>query len=233
MSTTCILEQSGKGLIIMKAFYNRSEAGKQLAAQLAIYNGRTDVLVLALPRGGVPVAFEIAQALHVPLDVVIVRKLGVPRYKELAMGAIATGGIQILNQNMIATLGISQKEINNVVAYEQQELELRERLYRGNRPAYDIYGRIVILADDGIATGATMQAAVTTIKQQQPARVIIAVPVATATTCQMFAAQGNEVVCVLKPEEFYAISLWYEHFSQTSDKEVHDLLTYASHEQPT
>ena len=186
----------------MKVFYNRSEAGKQLAAQLAIYRGRTDVLVLALPRGGVPVAFEVAQALHAPLDVVIVRKLGVPRYEELAMGAIATGGIQILNQNVIATLGISEKEINNVVASEQQELELRERLYRGNRSAYDIHGRIVILVDDGIATGATMHAAVAAIKQQQPARVIIAVPVAAAATCKTFATQGDEVICVLKPEEF-------------------------------
>lgn len=216
----------------MKVFYNRSEAGKQLAAQLAIYRGRTDVLVLALPRGGVPVAFEVAQALHAPLDVVIVRKLGVPRYEELAMGAIATGGIQILNQNVIATLGISEKEINNVVASEQQELELRERLYRGNRSAYDIHGRIVILVDDGIATGATMHAAVAAIKQQQPARVIIAVPVAAAATCKTFATQGDEVICVLKPEEFYAISLWYEHFSQTSEKEVRDLLTYANRKQP-
>lgn len=213
-------------------FYDRTQAGKLLAAQLAAYSTRPDVLVLALPRGGVPVGFEIASALHVPLDVMIVRKLGVPGREELAFGALAPGNVRVLNDNVVVALGISDEVIDQVTAREQRELERRERLYRGNRPACPIQGHIVLLVDDGIATGATMHAAVAVVKQQQPAHVIIAVPVAAAATYDEFAAE-NEVVCILQPEEFYAVSYWYERFSQTSDEEVRDLLERAGCEQTT
>jgi len=166
----------------------------------------------------------------VPLDVIIVRKLGVPRYEELAMGAIASGGVRVLNDDVVRTLGISAEDINQVAAHEQPEVERRERLYRGKRPAYEIGGRTVILVDDGMATGATMRAAVAAVRQQQPARIVIAVPVAAAATCEEFAAEVDELVCVLRPEAFFAVGFWYEHFAQTSDEEVRDLLARAAHE---
>src|SRR5438552_13914412 len=170
-------------------FRDRTEAGKLLAEQLTAYANQHDVLVLALPRGGVQVAFEIAQALHAPLDVIIVRKLGVPGQEELAMGAIATGGIRILNKDVVQFLGIPDEVIDKIAAQELQELERRERLFRGERPAFDVDGRTVILVDDGIATGATMHAAVAAIKQRQPTRIIIAVPTAAPSTCDEFAAE--------------------------------------------
>jgi putative phosphoribosyl transferase len=211
-------------------FRDRTEAGHLLAAQLTAYANRPDVLVLALPRGGVPVAFEVARALHATLDVIIVRKLGVPRYEELAMGAIASGGVRVLNDDVVRTLGISAEDIDQVAAHEQPEVERRERLYRGKRPAYEVSGRTVILVDDGMATGATMRAAVAAVRQQQPARIVIAVPVAAAATCEEFAAEVDELVCVLRPEAFFAVGFWYEHFAQTSDEEVRDLLERAAHE---
>jgi putative phosphoribosyl transferase len=214
-------------------FHDRAEAGHLLATQLTAYANRLDVLVLALPRGGVPVAFEVARALHTPLDVMIVRKLGVPGYEELAMGAIASGGVRVLNDDVVHMLGISEEEINQVVTHEQRELERRERLYRGERPASEVGGRTVILVDDGIATGATMRAAVAAVRQQQPARIVIAVPVAAAATCEEFVAEVDELVCVFRPETFFAVGFWYEHFSQTSDEEVRDLLERAAHEQST
>lgn len=215
----------------LQRFRDRTQAGQLLAAQLAAYANRPDVLVLALPRGGVPVAFEVARALHAPLDVMIVRKLGVPGYEELAMGAIASGGVHVLNDDVVRMLGISEEEIIRVAALEQQEVERRERLYRGDRPAYEIHGRTIILVDDGIATGATMRAVVDAVRQQQPARIVIAVPVAASSTCEEFAGEVDELVCVLGPEAFFAVGFWYEYFSQTTDEEVRDLLQQATHEQ--
>ena len=209
-------------------FHDRKEAGKLLAAQLAAYANQQDVIVLALPRGGVPVGFEIAQALHVPLDVIVVRKLGVPGQEELAMGAIATGGICILNKDVVQFLNIPDEVIDDITAQELQELERREHLFRGERPAYDVGGRTVILVDDGIATGATMHAAVAAIKQRQPTRIIIAVPTAAPSTCYEFAAEVDEVVCVIRPEPFIAVGYWYRQFSQTSDEEVRSLLERAN-----
>ena len=214
---------------MLTQFRDRTEAGKLLAKQLTAYVNLHDVLVLALPRGGVPVAFEVAKALHAPLDVIVVRKLGVPGQEELAMGAIATGGVRILNNDVVQFLGIADEVINKIAVQEQQELERRERLYRGDRPAYAVRGRTVILVDDGIATGATMHAAVTALKLRQPARILIAVPTAAPSTCDEFAAEVDELVCVIRPEPFIAVSYWYRQFSQTSDEEVRHLLEQANH----
>ncbi|GCE06009.1 phosphoribosyltransferase [Dictyobacter aurantiacus] len=208
-------------------FRDRRDAGKQLATQLAGYRNRPDVVVLGLPRGGVPVAFEVASELHAPLDVMIVRKLGLPGQEELAMGALAQGGIRILNDDVISAVGIPNEVIDAVAAREQQEIERREHLYRGDRPALDVRGRTVVLVDDGIATGATIRAAIAALKRQHPAHLIIAVPVAAATTCDELAAQGDKVICLLKPDMLYAIGLWYENFSQTHDEEVRQLLACA------
>lgn len=216
---------------MVKRFRDRTDAGEQLAAQLMAYRDRPDVLVLALPRGGVTVGFEIAHQLHAPLDVMIVRKLGVPGQEELALGALAPGGIRVFNEDVVRMRGISSEVIEEVAAREQRELERRERLYRGNRPASDVRGRTVILVDDGIATGATIRAAIAVLRQQQPAHLIIAVPVAVKITCDEFTAQGYEVVCPLQLETLYAVGSWYEYFPQTSDEEVHDLLVKARHEQ--
>jgi putative phosphoribosyl transferase len=213
-----------------KRFRDRTEAGQQLATRLTAYAARPDVLVLALPRGGVPVAFEVARALHVPLDVLIVRKLGVPGYEELAMGAIAPGGVRVLNDDVIQMLALPADVINQAVAREQHEIERREQLYRGSRPALEIHGRVIILVDDGIATGATMRAAVAAVKQRQPARIIIAVPVAAAATCQEFETEVDELVCIIKAEEFYAVGFWYEHFPQTTDEQVRSLLEHTMHQ---
>ncbi|MFL5627110.1 MAG: phosphoribosyltransferase [Ktedonobacteraceae bacterium] len=213
-----------------KRFRDRMEAGQLLAAELTAYADRPDVLVLALPRGGVPVAFEVAQALHVPLDILVVRKLGVPGHEELAMGALATGGVRVLNPQVVEGLHIPPEVIDRVVAREQQELERRERLYRGDRPPYTVRGRTIILVDDGIATGATMHAAALALKQQQPTRLVIAVPVAAAPTCEELAEVADEVVAVLKPRDLFAVGYWYESFPQMTDEEVRDLLARAWHE---
>ena len=207
-----------------RPFRDRGEAGRLLATQLAAYAGRPDMLVLALPRGGVPVGFEVARALGAPLDVFVVRKLGVPGHEELAMGAIATGGVRILNEELVRALGIPDHLIEAVAATEQEELARRERLYRGNRPPPDVRGRTVILVDDGLATGATMQAAINALRQQQPARIVVAVPIAAPETCDHLKTEADDVVCAVTPEPFYAVGLWYEDFSQTTDDEVRDLL---------
>lgn len=205
-------------------FRNRTDAGRQLAEKMAAYTDRPDVLVLALPRGGVPVGYEVARALGAPLDVFLVRKLGVPGYEELAMGAVATGGVRVLNDEIVRGLGISEREIDAVVARELQELARRERLYRGDRPAPDVAGRTVILVDDGLATGATMRAAIQALKQQQPARIVVAVPTASPDTCEALKAEADGVVCAMTPEPFFAVGHWYEDFTQTTDDEVRDLL---------
>jgi erythromycin esterase-like protein/predicted phosphoribosyltransferase len=208
----------------LRPFRDRSEAGRQLAAKLAAYANRPDVLVLGLPRGGVPVAYEVARALGAPLDVFIVRKLGVPGYEELAMGAVATGGVRVLNEALVQKLGIPEYVIEVVAAREQEELKRRERLYRGGRPLPDVRGRTVILVDDGLATGATMQAAIKALKQQDPARIVVAVPIASRETCEELRAEVDEVICAVTPEPFQAVGLWYEDFSQTTDEEVRALL---------
>jgi len=205
-------------------FRNRRDAGRLLAAQLAEYANRPDVLVLALPRGGAPVAYEVARALNAPLDVFLVRKLGVPGYEELAMGAVATGGVRVLNDHVVSGLGIPDYVIDAVAAWEQQELVRRERLYRGERPPPDVRGRTVILIDDGLATGATMHAAIEALRQQQPARIVMAVPTASPDTCDQLRAEVDEVICAITPDPFYAVGLWYEDFAQTTDEEVRDLL---------
>ena len=212
-------------------FRDRREAGRLLATQLAAYAHRPDVLVLALPRGGVPVAFEVARALHAPLDVLIVRKLGIPGEEELAMGAIASGGVCVFNDDVVQRLGIPEEVIHTVAVHEQHELERRERLYRGDRPAYEVRGRTIILVDDGIATGATMRAAIAAVRKRHPPRIVMAVPVAASSTCMEFAAQVDELVCISRPEAFFAVGFWYEDFSPTTDEQVRDLLEQAMHEQ--
>src|ERR1700731_1836881 len=205
-------------------FRNRNEAGRLLAEKLTAYANRSDVLVLALPRGGVPVAYEVARRLGAPLDVFLVRKLGVPGYEELAMGAVATGGVRVLNDEIVRGLGISEHEIDAVVARELRELSRRDRLYRGDRPPSDVAGRTVILVDDGLATGATMRAAVQALRQQQPGRIVAAVPTASPDTCQVLKAEADDVICAMTPEPFFAVGHWYEDFTQTTDDEVRELL---------
>lgn len=211
-------------------FRDRHEAGRLLATKLTAYADRPDVLVLALPRGGVPVAFEVATALHVPLDVFLVRKLGTPGHEELAMGAIATGGVRVLHDDVVRGLGIPEEVIDNVVAEEQHELERREQLYRGDRPAPDVHGHTVILIDDGLATGSSMRAAAAALRQQHPARIVVAVPVAAPSTRREFRSEVDEVICAVTPTPFYAVGAWYEDFSQTTDEGVRDLLEQAAHQ---
>lgn len=211
-----------------KPFSNRTEAGQLLARKLTTYTNRSDVLVLALPRGGVPVAFEVAKALNAPLDICLVRKLGVPGHKELAMGAIATGVVMVLNEEVVESVGISKEIINQVAAQEQQELERRDRLYRGNRPVPEVKNRTILLIDDGIATGSTMRAAITTLRKQQPKSIVVAVPVAPPSTCNELKLEVDQVVCLTMPPTFHAIGLWYEDFSQTTDEEVRNLLAQAT-----
>ncbi|ARV59540.1 phosphoribosyl transferase [Nostocales cyanobacterium HT-58-2] len=208
----------------MKRFSNRTEAGRLLAAKLTDYANCPDVLVLGLPRGGVPVAFEVAKALNAPLDICLVRKLGVPGHEELAMGAIATGGARAINENVVHVLGISEEIIDKVIAIEMRELERRNNRYRGKRAPPKIKDRTVILIDDGIATGATIRAAIATLKQQQPQELVVAVPVASTSTYAQLQAEVDKVVCVMMPEALYAIGIWYEDFSQTTDEEVCELL---------
>ncbi|MFO7323793.1 MAG: phosphoribosyltransferase [Chloroflexota bacterium] len=208
-------------------FEDRHEAGQKLAEALARYTGRPNVIVLALPRGGVPVAYPVAEALRAPLDILLVRKLGLPGHEELAMGAIATGGVQLLNPDVARHYGVTREQIQATVRREQAELERRERLYRGNRDYPDLRGKTVILVDDGLATGASMQAAVLAVRQKQPAEIVIAVPVASQETCDMLAEQVTEVICLHTPEPFYAVGLWYREFGQTTDDEVRELLNRA------
>jgi predicted phosphoribosyltransferase len=211
-----------------KPFRDRREAGRFLAEKLSFYANRPDVIVLALPRGGVPVAYEVARALNVPLDVFPVRKLGVPGHDELAMGAIAPGGVRILNDEVVRALGIPDYSIDAVAAKEQQELTRRERLYRGDRPPPEVRGKTVLLVDDGLATGATMLAAIKALRQQEAGRIVVAVPIASPETCDQMRGHVDDIICAVTPEPFYAVGLWYENFSQTSDEEVRDLLNLAS-----
>jgi predicted phosphoribosyltransferase len=210
-------------------YRDRTEAGQRLAEHLMAYASHADVLVLALPRGGVPVAFAVAAALHAPLDVFLVRKLGVPGHEELAMGAIAEGDVRVLNEEVVHMLRIPDAVIDTVAEQEQQVLAQRARLYRNGRSALAVHGRTVILVDDGLATGATMRAAAAALRQQQPARLVVAVPIAARSTCDEFRTEVDEVVCAVTPEPFYAVGMWYEDFSQTDDAEVRALLAQAAH----
>lgn len=213
-------------------YRNRSQAGKDLAARLTQYANRSDVIVLALPRGGVPVAYEVATRLNVPLDVFLVRKLGVPGHEELAMGAIASGGIRVINRDVVKALHIHERTLLEATWREQRELLRRDELYRGGLPAPDVTGRTVILVDDGLATGSTMRAAVAALRQQRPARILVAVPVSAVDTCAEFETEVDEIICARKPSPFYAVGAWYEDFSQTTDEEIRALLAQARNRQP-
>ena len=211
-----------------KIFKDRTDAGAFLAKKLIEYQNRNDVVVLALPRGGVPVAYQVATALKAPLDVFVVRKLGVPYFEEYAMGAIASGGIRVLNEEVISSLNISVGLINEITAEELAELERRERLYRGTRPPLDISGQTVIIVDDGLATGSTMRAAVKALRKKGPEKIVVAVPVGARETCDSFEKEVDTVaVCAITPEPFKAVGLWYRDFSQTTDAEVQQLLRKA------
>ncbi|NEO30888.1 MAG: phosphoribosyltransferase [Symploca sp. SIO3C6] len=210
-----------------RRFKNRTQAGQLLAKRLIAYAHRSEVIVLALPRGGVPVAFEVAKVLNAPLDICLVRKLGVPGHKELAMGAIAMGGAMVINEAVVTELGISTETINRVAFEEQKELERRHHAYRGNRRALNIEGRKLILIDDGIATGSTLRAALATLQQQQPVGIIVAVPVAPPSICNQLELKIEKVVCLKTPHPLYAIGIWYEDFLQTTDEEVRNLLAQA------
>jgi predicted phosphoribosyltransferase len=205
-------------------FLDRADAGRQLAKTLTAYGGRSDVVILGLPRGGVPVAFEVARELRAPLDVFLVRKLGVPGHPELAMGAIAEGGVEVLNDDLIRDLGIPQKMVQEVAVRERMELDRRDTLYRGGRPLPAVRGRIVILVDDGLATGSTMQAAVTALRRLEPASIVVAAPVGAHETCDRLGQFANEVVCLIAPQQFQAVGLWYDQFAQTTDDEVKQLV---------
>ncbi len=211
----------------MFLFADRIDAGRKLAGKLSSYANREDTIILGLPRGGVPVAFEIAQRLHAPLDILIVRKIGVPDQEELAMGAIASGGIRVFNTDVIRLLAIPPEAIDAVIAEQEQELIRREQRYRGQRPPPDINNKIVILVDDGLATGATMRAAAQAVRQQNAKKIIVAVPVSSYDTYIDFKHYVDEIICLKTPEPFYSISQWYQHFNQTTDDEVTELLIQA------
>src|SRR5262245_6968677 len=213
-------------------FIDRADGGRQLAGLLAAYKGRSDVIVMGLPRGGVPVAYEVARELRVPLDVFLVRKLGVPGHPELAMGAIAEGGVEVLSDDLINELGVPQKMVQQVAVRERMELDRRDALYRGGRSLPDVRGRIVILVDDGLATGSTMQAAVTALRRLEPARIVVAAPVGARETCERLGRIADEVRCLIAPDLFQAVGLWYQEFSQTTDDEVRRLLTPGEHPEP-
>jgi predicted phosphoribosyltransferase len=207
-----------------KRFHDRREAGRVLAEHLKFYANQPNLLVLALPRGGVPVGYEVALALQAPLDVFLVRKLGVPGHEELAMGALATGGVRVLNDDVVESLAISEDVIEAEATQQLAELSRREHLYRGGLPAPDVGGRTVILVDDGLATGATMRAAIRALRQQQPPRVVVAVPTAAPDTAEALRSEADEVICAITPEPFFAVGHWYDDFTQTTDEEVRQLL---------
>lgn len=209
-------------------FRDRTEAGRLLAQKLREYANRDDVVVLALPRGGVPVGFEVAKALNVPLDIFLVRKLGLPGHEELAMGAIASGGVRVLNEDVVRALDIPDEIVDAVAAQEERELERREKEYRDGRSPVDVRGRTVILVDDGLATGSSMRAAALALQSKQPAQIVVAVPVGSPETCAEFESEVDKVVCAVTPEPFWGVGQWYRDFSQTSDEEVRDLLKRAA-----
>jgi predicted phosphoribosyltransferase len=208
-------------------FSDRSEAGRYLSTKLLKYQNQPDVLVLALPRGGVPVGYEVANSLHAPLDIFLVRKLGVPGHEELAMGAIATGGVRVLNDDVVDYLQIPDDVIDQITEQELEELKRREREYRDDHPEPDVKGKTIILIDDGLATGSTIRAAAEALRQQQPARIVVAVPVSAPETCDEYRIGVDEIVCAITPEPFLGVGQWYLDFSQTTDAEVRELLEQA------
>ena len=216
----------------MSRFRDRAHAGQVLAAKLRHLAGRDDVVVLGLPRGGVPVAYEVARALAAPLDVFVVRKLGVPGHRELAMGAIASGGVRVVNDSVVRQLRIPQHVLDAAAEEELNELVRRERLYRGERPAPQLKDRVVVVVDDGLATGSTMRAAIAALRRAEPARIVVAVPVGAAETCEEIGREVDEVVCAQSPLFFQAVGLWYENFDQTTDAEVREALERARSFQP-
>jgi putative phosphoribosyl transferase len=207
-----------------RRFRDRAEAGRQLAEVLQDYARRDGVVVLGLPRGGVPVAYEVARALGAPLDVFLVRKLGVPGHEELAMGAVASGGVRVLNEELVRRLGLSAQELEEVIAREEAELERREAAYRGGRPRPDLSGKVAILVDDGLATGATMRAAVEALRREGAARLVVAVPTGAEESCAELRPLVDELICLATPQPFYAVGLWYDDFAPTTDDEVRELL---------
>ena len=211
-------------VVTSQQFRDRNEAGADLAESLRHYQGRSDVIVLGLPRGGVPIAGEVARRLDAPFDVFVVRKLGVPGHEELAMGAIASGGVRFANRDVVESLGIPENVIDSVARREQVELDRREQLYRGDRPPLSLQGKTVILVDDGVATGSTMRAAIRAARQRQPERVVVAAPVGAPSACVELANEADEVVCVRMPDPFVAVGLWYADFTPTSDEEVRDVV---------
>jgi predicted phosphoribosyltransferase len=216
----------------MMGYKNRSDAGKRLAAKLQIYARRPDVVVLGLPRGGIPVAFEVARELQLPLDVFVVRKMGVPGHEELAMGAIASGGIRVLNEDVVRSLNISRETIESVEKTQSEELKRREQLYRGNRPGLDVRDLTILLVDDGLATGATMRAAVQALRRQKPVSIIVAVPAAAPEACEELGEEADDIVCAITPDPFFSVGSWYQDFSQTTDEEVSQLLYLARKSEP-
>ena len=210
---------------MLARFANRTDAGRRLANELQQYGHRPDVIVLALPRGGVPIGYEVAKALGAPLDVFVVRKIGLPWQEELAMGAVASGGVRVFDRNLIRLAHVSDADVERIANEEERELARRERLYRGDRPFPEVRGKIVILVDDGLATGASMRAAVAALREDEPARIVVAVPVAAPETCDAFRSIADEIICAETPEPFQAVGMWYEDFSQTTDDDVRDLLT--------
>lgn len=213
-------------------FKDRADAGRRLAQDLRAYAGRDDVIVLGLPRGGVPVAFEVARELEAPLDVFVVRKLGIPGHEELAMGAVASGGVRFVDEALTSELGISDDVVARTAAEEQEELQRRERAYRGSRAEAKVEGRTVVVVDDGLATGSSMQAALMALRAQEPARLVVAVPVGASTVCEAFRDESTDVVCSITPDPLRSVGLWYEDFAQTTDEEVRELLDRAERELP-
>ena len=206
-------------------FRDRTEAGRLLGEEMSRrFGGRDDVIVLALPRGGVPVGHEVANALHAPLDVFVVRKLGMPGHEELAMGAIASGGVQVINEDVIGWMPVSKKAIEAVAERERIELARRETAYRGDRPPIEVEGRTVVIVDDGLATGSTMRAAIRALRKMRPRAIVVAVPVAARETCESLRSEADDIVCLRTPQPFDAVGLWYRNFEQTTDAEVHELL---------
>ena len=225
----CALKPVQSMKVMSRLFQDRMEGGRALAELLGAYAHRKDVLILALPRGGVPVAFEVAQALNLPMDVFVVRKLGLPTNEELAMGALASGNVRVLNEEVVNSFGITESIIEAVAEEERVELERRERLYRGDAPFPAVGDKAVLLVDDGLATGSTMRAAVAALRRQHPNRIVVAVPVAPPSTCEILRSEADEVVTVATPEPFYAVGQWYKVFDQTTDWQVRDLYERSKH----